>query len=182
MPSLLSIPLSLLVDCFMQICILSDLVILKSLSWGNIYFLIMLCLILYLMLTILGSLLSLKTLVRLTLMCYLKILNMPFLQITVILFPLLLVLKNYPLKFICLLTLWRLLCFFGKDLSPLSQYDTLFTFCIASQYKINLSSFILSFMIEDYIDPSSLPYWLVITHIFKACDVPLNVIPSISFK
>lgn len=69
-----------------------------------------------------------------------------------------------------------------RTLSTFSQGDTLFTFFITTQHKINLSPFILNYIIDAYLDPSSLPYRLVITHIREVCDVPLSVVPFIFVK
>lgn len=44
---------------------------------------------------------------------------------------------------------------------------------------MNLSIFIISHMIEGSLDPSSLSYRLIITHIFEVSNIPLKVVPSI---
>jgi len=52
--------------------------------------------------------------------------------------------------------------------SMLTQRDTLFAYCLVSGVKMHLSSFIISSMTDVISDPSSLPFGMLITHIFES--------------
>ncbi|KAF3639550.1 hypothetical protein FXO37_23919 [Capsicum annuum] len=87
-------------------------------------------------------------------------------------------LENHFIAYVIAINL--LLCV--GSLSTLSQHDTLLTYSILSQHKIKLSSFIINYMIEAYLDPSNLPYWLIIARILEATNISLNSVRSVSVE
>ncbi|KAG5580371.1 hypothetical protein H5410_050998 [Solanum commersonii] len=52
--------------------------------------------------------------------------------------------------------------------SMLTQRDTLFAYCLVFDVKVHLSFFIISSMTDVISDPSSLPFGMLITHIFES--------------
>lgn len=68
------------------------------------------------------------------------------------------------------------------SLSTLSQHDTLLTYYLISQQKINLSSFIINHMIKTALYPSRLPYRLIISHIWEASNMSLEYVFFIVVK
>lgn len=138
----------------------------------------MLCLILYLIFIAIVSLPHEKILGLLILISHLRKPNNLLHSITLSLCRLLLVLNSYRLKFELLLIFWPVpfsLCWLS--LSTLSQHDSLLTYYLIFKKKINLSYFV-----EAFLNPSSLPYGVIITHILEDSNISLELFPSFVIK
>lgn len=70
----------------------------------------------------------------------------------------------------------------ASSLCVLSQRDTLLTYCLLTNRKIMLSSFILSYMVDSALNPSVLPYGLLILKILEASNIYLTGFSGVSVK
>lgn len=124
--------MDLLFDYFMIVLGLLDLANWKLLLWVSGFFLTVLYLMLFLILTALGLIFHLRTLDPLILILLLIKLSGILLPRTLILLPLFLALKSCPLKIELLLTL--LLKLFFPILGPFPPYLNIILFSLTSLY------------------------------------------------